>query len=251
MLSWANILAFADSLGVQYDRLNVALGAATESGSVRKAANLNLGRIMTATGTEAQVGADMLGDSITHLANVTAESTKAAELLKGDVDNLYSHVRDRGAAVNSLDLQAEANNARFSPSFAKLLRACSKTLEALNVFPAVTTLATFAVTGDGAGTYTDGAEIDTALYGGGDLEAVAVGAIGGANIVITAAILKEGSVAGTATGTLTAGSPDGTAVNLTIAASAKAIDVTGITITGGTNGDDFIIRTKLDRTPAE
>lgn len=251
MLSWANIKAFTDSLGVQYDRLNAALGAATENGSVRKAANLNLGRIQTAAGSDAEAGADMLGDSITHLANCTAESQAAADLLKADVDNIFSYVRSRGGTNNSLDLQAVAGAERYSPSFAKLLRKLSKTLDAANVFPAVTTLFTMAVTGSGAGTSTDGSAIDTTLYGGADIEAVAVGAIGAANIVITAVCVKEDGTSGNYTGTILANAIDGAAVDLVIAGNAKVTNVTSVTFTGGTNGDDFIIRTKLDRTPAE
>lgn len=251
MLNWAAIQALTDSLGVQYDRLNTALGAATEVGSVRKAAALNLGRVQTAAGTDAEAGADLLGDSITHLANVTAESQKAAELLKTDVDNIWSYVRSRGGASNSLDLQATDAGERYSPSFAALLRANSKTLEAENVFPPQDTLGTFAVTGSGAGTFTDGSAIDTDLHGGADIEAVAVGVIGAANIDVTAVCVKEDGTTGNYTGQIPSGSLDGAAVDLTIAGGAKVVNVTSATIAGGTNGDDFIIRVKLDRTPAE
>jgi hypothetical protein len=255
MLIWSNILAFSDSLGVQLDRLKTALGTGSQGGSVSKAAKTNLARIQTAVaptgGNDAQVGADMLDKSIAHLANVTSGSAKCYELLRGDYDNLKDHIRQRGGTNNTFDLQADVNGGtdRYSPSFAELARGLSGTLLAVNVYPPVTSLGTYAVSGAGAGVYTDGSAIDTTLYGGADIEAEATTAA--TNIAITAVGIDVDGAETNCTGTLNG--VLGTKVNLTAANGKKIVNIkpASVTITGGAAAEAFKIQSKVDRTPAE
>ncbi|MCL5942141.1 MAG: hypothetical protein M1325_01200 [Actinobacteria bacterium] len=120
-------------------------------------------------------------------------------------------------------------------------------IAAANVFPPVTILGSFAVTGAGAGTFTDGQAVDTATYGGAQIELEVTGnPIGAANIDVTvASVLADGSTANKV-GTIPSGSPIGTKVALG-AASDRVVNITGITIAAGTNGDAFRVQTREDR----
>lgn len=121
----------------------------------------------------------------------------------------------------------------------------------LSFAPAALGLATFAVTGSGAGTFTAGTAVSS-LYGNGPLSLYNAGAgvIGAASITATVTYTKYSSTgtvltAQTATATLTNGAASGAAVALSGSAAGTA--VTNITITGGTNGDSIGVKTTLLR----
>jgi len=260
VITWTNIREATDSLGVQLDRLKVALGAATETGSIRKAANASTVRLQTIAGSDAQAGGDLLGGSDEHRAVVTAGSVKCYNLLERDVRNLDNHLRLRGGANNTLDLQTTNNglsvgnaNDRISPSFAELYRALSGTLTPVNVYPVdLTALGHFLVSGSGAGTWTpDATAIDAALYGGAACKARCLTLIGAASINVTVNCINDLGNATTATCTITNGSAIDTLFALTLTAGTFIVSVTSVTITGGTAADDFRVETVKDRTPAE
>lgn len=256
MLTWTNIKAFSDSLGVQLDRLFQALGTGTESGTVSKAARTNLTRLQTAVapngGNDPHVGADMMGISLTHLTNCSKGSAIGYTLLSKDVLNLANHIKARGGKNNSLDAQAAENNERFSPSFAELARANGIVLLPSNVFPPVTVLGTFVVSGEGAGTFSEGSSVDLKLYGCADAEVEVTQQIGSSNIIVTAICTDvDGKTDVEATCTIPSGSNVGTKIDL-ITENAKQISaITDAMIDGGTSSDAFKFQTKVDRTPVE
>jgi hypothetical protein len=119
-------------------------------------------------------------------------------------------------------------------------------LAAAVVFPPATTLGSVAVTGAGAGTFTDSASVDTAKYSGAQIALVASGTIGGADVVVTVhAVLANGSTV-TRTGTMPSGSTEGHTVALG-SAGDTVVDVSSVTFTGGTAADAFQIVTVEDR----
>lgn len=137
-----------------------------------------------------------------------------------------------------------ADGTRVLPNF-KL--ACNPNISAANTCPPVTELGTYAVTGSGEGTLTDGDAVDTALFGGAQVEVeVTDGTVGAADIVVTVVGLTAAGASITKTATITNGSIVGTKFDVGLAAD-RYVDVTSVTITGGTNGDAFKIQTKLDR----
>ena len=114
------------------------------------------------------------------------------------------------------------------------------------VFPPATTLGAVAVTGSGAGTFTDSASVDTTKYSGAQIALVATGAIGAADIVVTVhAVLADGSAV-TRTGTIPNGSTQDTVVALG-SAGDTVVDIESVTFTGGTAADAFQIATVEDR----
>ena len=126
-------------------------------------------------------------------------------------------------------------------------RGGNTTILPANVFPPVTVLGSMAVTGAGAGTFTDGQAVDTARYGGAQMELEVTGnAIGAADIVATVtAVLANGT-----TDTRTATIPNGSIVGAKVALGTSAdriVNITGLSFTGGTNGDTFRVQTIEDR----
>ena len=117
----------------------------------------------------------------------------------------------------------------------------------VNVFPPATVLGSMAVTGSGAGTFTDGQAVDTALYGGAQIELEVTGnPIGAADIVATVAVVLASGETDTIEGTIPNGSTVGTKVALGTS-DDRVVNITGITFTGGTNGDAFRVQTVEDR----
>ena len=252
MITWNNLLAMADSLGVQFDRIAAAFGTGTEAGSISKAATTNIARVQTIAsptgGDDPLTAADLLPGELQHREALKTGAQSLYDLLKFSVTNLVNHLRSRGdSSHNSLDLMATANSARFSPSFARLARALGITLSSRNVYPPVTLLGSFSVSGAGAGTYTDAGGIDTTLYGGSDIEAEATAAC--SNITITAVGVDVDGATVNCAGLLNGAT--GTKVNLTSANGKKIVDINSATISGGSAGNTFKIQTKLDRTPVE
>lgn len=115
-----------------------------------------------------------------------------------------------------------------------------------NVFPPETELGTFAVSGSGAGTFTDGDAVDTTLYGGAQLALVTTSVIGAAGITVTLTVTDEEGEEGEVEGTITALSESGTVVELGTAAD-RFVAVTDCEITGGTASDAFKIVSVEDR----
>ena len=127
-------------------------------------------------------------------------------------------------------------------------RGGNTSIQATNVFPPVTNLGSFAVTGAGAGTFTDGQAVDTSVYGGAQIELEVTGnPVGAANIDVTVACVLADATTVNKVGTIVAASPVGTKVALGVG-SDRVVNITGVTIALGTNGDAFRVQTKEDRT---
>ncbi|MHB8867430.1 MAG: hypothetical protein ACYC6T_07985 [Thermoleophilia bacterium] len=121
-------------------------------------------------------------------------------------------------------------------------------IQAANVFPPVTTLGSFAVTGSGAGTFTDGQAVDTAVYGGAQIELEVTGnPIGVANVDVTVSCVHADGSTEDIVGQIPALSSVGFQVELGDAAD-RVVNITGIAIANGTNGDAFRVQTMEDRT---
>ncbi len=127
-------------------------------------------------------------------------------------------------------------------------RGGNTSIQAANVFPPVTNLGSFAVTGSGAGTFTDGQAVDTSVYGGAQIELEVTGnPIGAANVDVTVACVLANGTTANKVGTIPSGSIVGAKVALGAGAD-RVVNITGITIALGTNGDAFRVQTKEDRT---
>lgn len=132
-------------------------------------------------------------------------------------------------------------------------RAGNLAILAANTFPPITTMGTFAVTGSGAGTWTEDpdsdGEIDTSNYGGAQLEVEVINqALGAAAITVTVTgVDANGDALEKSSTEIPALSEVGTKADVGISTERFAA-VTSVAITGGTNGDDLRIQSKEDRT---
>lgn len=120
------------------------------------------------------------------------------------------------------------------------------TISPVNVFPPVTTLGSFAVTGSGAGTFTDGQAVDTTLYGGAQIELEVTGnPIGETAIDVAVTCVTATGQNVQRTGQIPAQAAAGLKLALEDATD-RIVNITAITITGGTNGDAFRVQTMED-----
>jgi len=127
------------------------------------------------------------------------------------------------------------------------LRDVWTSLRARYVFPPVTELAS---SSRAAGTWTDAVEtntIDTDSYGSGLIEFYTQAAIGVADIEVTVTGENYDGETVQTSGTIPASTGDTTVV--AIAGAVRFVKITSLTVTGGTDGDAFLIRTKFDRDP--
>lgn len=170
--------------------------------------------------------------------------------LKAALSALSTHMSKNGAT--SIDKFCTDNAVQVYASFRDFCAANNVTIATVNTFKAasVDPMATFAVSGSGAGTYTHVANIDTANYGPAPLEAVVTGGtIGAASITATVVGTKFDGSPITKTATITNGATVGTAFAVGLSSDLFAT-ITNVTIVGGTASDAFKIRSKVLRTPS-
>ncbi len=166
---------------------------------------------------------------------------KGVNALLTALDTHFKRYGFKGVDDYLTSINASATTLRAHGHFKKYLGK----LSAKNSFiPTDLDIASFAVTGATAGTYAHANTIDTSKYGGAKLVVRNVGALNSTTTVtITAKKLNGTSVTLTATvNTLT----DTHETNLSDTAK-DYIDVTAISISGGTSGDHFKIVAKTDR----
>lgn len=237
-LTVAEYIAITDLYAQAGGYLITALGDEdTAASAIGKAAAVRDLIVAFADPDEADITNDLIGAVI---GVVTALGTPAT------LATFFS--RANAAVVGHLgtDLNAwlTADGTRVHPDFK---RACNPNISAVNTFPPVTVLGTYAVSGSGAGALTDGDAVNTTLFGGAQIELeVTGGAIGAASITVTVVGTTASGSSITKTGTIDSGALVGAKFDVGIG-SDRYVDVTSVTITGGTTGDAFKIQTKLDR----
>lgn len=211
-------------------------------------------------GTEANTTSKAAQNDETTLAAV-ADPEVQAELMpsfkmRGDVllaGNLYATLGAYNiwwalnAHTSGLDDYLNAQNIRVSTHLQQIGFPMSP---AQIMPPAVNPMATFAVTGAGAGTYAHVSDIDTTQYGRAWLDAVVTATIGATPIVATINGTQIDATTPTSKQvTIAAGSSVGTTVHVgTLGTQADSYDyVTSISISGGTSGDAFKVVSRVER----
>lgn len=237
-ITWTDILAQA--IGV----LLAAKGAeATPDCAAYHAAEFRNAITALAEDDEAQVTADFIDVAIALLAQVELES---------EIQTLFS--RFNGAVTSHLggNVNTLLSNAGLRVHHL-WKRAGNLAILAANAFPPITTMGTFAVTGSGAGTWTEdpdtGGEIDTTNYGAAQLEVEVINqALGDAAITVTVTgVDANGDELEKSSSEILALAEVGTKVDVGVEADRFAA-VTSVAVAGGTNGDDLRIQSKEDRT---
>ena len=186
---------------------------------------------------EADITVDLLPAAINLVTAAERES---------DISGMFAGFNSAVTSHLGQDLSAwlAADGARVSHWWK---RGGNVTIAPVNVFPPATVLGSFAVTGDGAGTFTDSGAVDTTKYGGAQIQLEVTGnPIGAAAIEATVTCLTAAGATVSRVGTILAQSIVGYTVDLGTS-DDRIVDITGITITGGTNNDAFRVQTVEDR----
>lgn len=242
-LALSSLLTILDSVakGVEIFETNVGL-LGTEANTVAKGAANNVDTLEAIA--DSQVLAELL-PAFTARATLVkagvAERALIGAALQRALDQHY------GLADGSLNDFLKAQDARVHP----LLRNIGFQIDNANAFPptAIDPVASFLVTGSGAGTFTAGSDVDTTFYGKAHMRVKATSVIGAASIAATCTMKKaDGS-----TEAKVVNIPNGTALNTEFdigVAADRYIGCASISITGGTNGDAFKVISQVERTLA-
>ncbi len=221
-LSLANTLKLCDSLAQQASLINGAF-TTLAAGPVN-----NTNEILGAADIEVQ--AALAGA----FSRVPGSSALMRPLFGDRAAALDAHLGGIGAFL-------AANNARVAPQF----RDYVWLVPAAQVFPPAGDLASFAVSGANAGTYTHIAAIGS-QYGPAAVELVTTDVIGASAITVTLTLTKLDGTSVQKAATIAANSAQGATVAVDGGAVAYT-NCTAITITGGTAGDQFKVSSVLER----
>lgn len=238
LITPAEYITFTDHLARMINVLLTAKGVEdTPATAAAHAAAVRNAITALADPDDADITVDLLPAAIALVAAVERES-EVASLSAGFNSAVITHLGQ------DLNTWLTASGLRVHHLFR---RGGNTAILPVNVFPPVTVLGSMAVTGSGAGTFTDGQAVNTSLYGGAQIELEVTGnPIGAADIVVTVAVTLANGTTSTRSGTI----PNGSIVGATVAlgeATDRIVNVTGVTFTGGTNGDAFRVQTVEDR----
>jgi hypothetical protein len=237
-ISSATLLAIADSIAKAKQLFDAAIGTTATAGTAAYGAQQNAARVL-ATADEDQI-----------LALLAPSRSLANGLQKNQVRAQYAPMIQallNLLGASSFDAFLLANSAQVASEFRDM--AGSGAVSPAYVFPPNIDICSYAVTGSGAGARTGLTPIDTTLYAASQLEVVTTGLIGAASITATLTCKRADNTTTTKAVTITNGSVSGTAFAVG-AGTDLFVDVTAITITGGTAADAFKVRSKLLRAVA-
>jgi hypothetical protein len=236
-ISVADFKTLADSIAKQAEILQTAVGTdGAGSGTSGKGAQNNVDRIVAFTDP----------DQITDLLE-PAEYALSKILSANALPRLLGGT----ALVNALDVHVGGINSWGDTNDVRvhwLLAEIVSWLNPARVFPPVVDpMATFDVTGSGAGTYAHVAGIDTTKYGKANLVLKTTSAIGAAQIVATITCKKIDGTTEDKEVTIPGSTGSGTEFDIGTHDTDMYVDTTNITITGGTSGESFKILSEIER----
>lgn len=237
----ANVEAATDRLGATWAQI-VAMVATTEA-------------------TNARTGSDTLIDDINALGlpkslimgagAVSAQTALLAAGLKGLLAPAFTtEVRALNSDIGGFTAFAQ-NNAgmMYSSDFRDLCAALGITITATYVYKMTPqTLATFAATAATTGTFVGTGSLDTSLYGPVQCELYITNDIDSSTAVTLTMVKADATTEQKVVNLTTA---DDNTESVAVGTSTDVYtDVSAISITGGTSGDAFTVRTKALRAPA-
>lgn len=151
--------------------------------------------------------------------------------------------------ISSFDTYCSANNARVAPEFRNIAALIPVAIATSNTFTDTVDPIGLWTAGDGVGTYSEVATVNTTLYSWkANLKVITTATIGASTITATLTCLTGGS---TATVEKAVVIPASTSISTTIDVGTVGTDmyqgVTGVTCSGMTNGDAFKIIAARER----
>lgn len=243
VITGAQLKTVVDSMAAQKILLDNIVGAVATASTILYGMQQNADRI---GGYDEDVIADLFDIFVNEKDLIAQFKTRLDVKALQKIDSHIRRLEDQGFS-DYWEAQNYPTN-RVPPETAQIIRANSGYVKAIIVYPPVTVMGTFLVSGVGAGTFTDGLLIDVNLYGPGNCE-LEVTAKGGASVSLVATVTGTDEDGNAVTGEATFAAADvGDKVAVTPDQAGKKFqDITTITITGGAADDAFKIQSKVDR----
>lgn len=242
-LALATLLTVLDSIAKGVALFEAAVGTGSEADTLSKGAANNVTTLQSVA--DSQVQADLMT-----AFRARAEAMKSASLdrvLGGAAIQrvLSKHYGESAAGLNQY---LKTNDSRVHPNLTDI----GFQIDPENVFApaAVDPVASFAVTGAGAGTFAAGSSIDTTLYGKANMKVKTTSLIGASTITATVTMTKIDGSSESKQVTIPNSTAANTEFNVGTPGTDMYIGCTAIAITGGTNGDAFKVISAVERTIA-
>jgi hypothetical protein len=236
MITAAQLLPLLDSMAAGVSVFEAALGSTgAEAGTVAAGAEAN---IVALTGiNDRTVQDDLLPAFVARLGRLIAPHLSMVISAREVQRALDVH-------TGGLTTFLKANAAQVHPNLTKIGLLLDP--DVLFSPAAVDPMATFTLTGPGAGVTLLGGQIDAALYGDARLAIRTVTAIGAAIINVTVHTINRAGVDTAQVVAIPAASP----VNTRIALPTRGVRVVSIAVTGGTAADQFKTVSEVERAVA-
>jgi hypothetical protein len=239
VLGTSDFEAIMDNIAKQIDLIKSAYGDIDTPATAMYGAKLNRDRIVAfADPDDWDIEYDLLPGTIATINAynvVTEQAAKHQTLIAG----LTNHL-----GATSLAAWMVEEGIRVHPN---IKNAYSGLTPNATFCPDVVVLASFELTGAGAGTLTDGSDIDRTLYASAQLELYTESAIGDDGVHVTVTGKNDaGATISLPETEITASASEHTAFAIGTIAN-RLCQVTDIDVTGGHDNDLFTVRSKVER----
>ncbi len=242
-LALSPLLTLLDSVAKQVEVCAGAFGTGSEAGTVSLGAANNVATLQAIA--DVQVQADL--SAVVRQRAVLMTTTLAALMLYGPP---LQRALDRhyGTTYGSLGRFLEAQDARVHPA----LRTIGFQIDPLRAFcpTVVDPVATFVLSGPGAGTFTAGTAIDTTQYGKARMVLETETLIGASTLTVSCAMRKENGTQETKVVTVPSGTASGTTFSIGSAGVDLYVACVGLTVAGGTAADAVTVKSQIERVVA-
>lgn len=241
-LALATLLTVLDSIAKGVEVLEGSVGTGSEAGTVSKGAANNVDTVMAVA--DSAVQADLMAALVARATNVKQAVVERA-LIGAPIQRALD--RHYGDVYGGLNQFLANQDARVHP----LLRNIGFQIDSTNAFcpTVVDPVASFVVSGSGAGTFTAGTAIDQSLYGKAHLMLRTTSVIGVAAIAVTLTLTRADGGSTTKVVNVPGGTLSGVEFDVGLTTD-RYLACTNISITGGTAGDAFKIITAVERSIA-
>lgn len=241
-LALNTLLTVLDSIAKGVEVLEGAVGTGSEAGTVSKGAANNVTTLQAVA--DSVVLADLMPAFVSR-----ASIVKQAVIERALVGMSIQRALDRhyGEAYGSLNDFLKQQDARVHP----LLRNIGFQIDATNAFcpTAIDPVASFLVTGSGAGTFTAGSAVDETNYGKAHFKVRTTSLIGAAAIAVTLTLTQADGSSTTKVVNIPGATASGTEFDVGLTTD-RYLACTNISITGGTAADAFKTISTVERTIA-
>lgn len=239
MLTVGQLLTVLDSMAAGVAVFDAAMGATgAEAGTVSYGASRNIATLTAIN--DAAVQSDLVAAFMDRLSRTLSINIHMAISARQIQRALDAHLASSGGL--SEFLKSNAVQAHYNLTRIGLILDPDVVFSPVAVDP----MATFVLSGPGAGVFTPAGSIDPSQFGDAQLAVRTLTVIGGSNINATIHTLNRAGVDSAQIIQV----PAGSAINARVALPTRGIQVSSISVTGGTAADQFKVVSEVERAVA-